>query len=129
MADPSFIYRLCVLRSKQIGVFFYLNFYLTLVVLLLELSFPLVCGYMMDWCCLSREQREARRIHQDIERQLQVSKKREKQEMKLLLLGMLMSLYCLPELMCFRVMFCSKFLNLSYITLVHNLLVILYIYI
>ncbi|KAB5522342.1 hypothetical protein PHYPO_G00158450 [Pangasianodon hypophthalmus] len=42
---------------------------------------------MMDNCCMSSEEREAYRIHQDIERQLRKAKQEAQQQVKLLLLG------------------------------------------
>ncbi|KAF4072911.1 hypothetical protein AMELA_G00252910 [Ameiurus melas] len=42
---------------------------------------------MMGNCCMSSLEREALRIHQDIERQLRMSKKETQQQVKLLLLG------------------------------------------
>lgn len=42
----------------------------------------------MDNCCMSSEELEAHRIHQDIERHLRASRKESEQEIKLLLLGM-----------------------------------------
>ncbi|XP_060719752.1 guanine nucleotide-binding protein G(q) subunit alpha-like [Tachysurus vachellii] len=41
----------------------------------------------MDCCCMSREEREAHRIHQEIERQISKSKNEVEKEVKLLLLG------------------------------------------
>ncbi|XP_017315411.1 guanine nucleotide-binding protein subunit alpha-11 [Ictalurus punctatus] len=42
---------------------------------------------MMDNCCMSSAEQEAQRIHQDIERQLRMSRKEMQHQVKLLLLG------------------------------------------
>ncbi|XP_026999897.1 guanine nucleotide-binding protein subunit alpha-14-like [Tachysurus fulvidraco] len=47
----------------------------------------LLLGVVMDCCCMSGEEREAQRIHQEIERQISKSKKQVEKEVKLLLLG------------------------------------------
>jgi len=51
----------------------------------------------MGDCCMSGEDRESARIHNEIERQLRMDKKDATRQMKLLLLGMyfLVFLFCL----------------------------------
>ncbi|KAF7688535.1 guanine nucleotide-binding protein subunit alpha-11-like [Silurus meridionalis] len=41
----------------------------------------------MEFCCMTSEEREAQRIHQEIERQIRMSRKQEDKQVKLLLLG------------------------------------------
>ncbi len=47
-------------------------------------------------CCLSEEAREQRRINQEIEKQLARDKRNARKELKLLLLGTYVLIFCLP---------------------------------
>lgn len=61
---------------------------------------------------MSSEEQEARRIHQDIERQLSMAKKEAQRQVKLLLLGTLTPLYqfrVLQRFIEYRVLLCRVF--------------------